>query len=342
MSTPVEARYCDGETLRSRDVTIEVTSAGTWRVTGENLDLQVAPAELQISEVLGRVPRFARWADGRMLEIPAEGFEILQPEAPAPTSRLAQLIHQLETRAAVAAVATVLLVAGVASGLWLGLPVAARRAALMVPPELEQQVGNTSYRALAGQVGGQSNVKYAQRERFERLLQRLVAVRPVTEKPRIRFLRMGVANAFALPGGTIVVTDELVDLGLSDDEIAAVLAHELGHVQKRHGLQSILRGSSALIVVATVTGDLSTLTTFAGTLPFMLLQSGYSREFEREADAYAADNLRAAKIDPGALADALEALEKGRPSGGQDFSYLSTHPSTDERIRSIRGERGGK
>ena len=56
--------------------------------------------------------------------------------------------------------------------------------------------------------------------------------------------------------------------------IAAVLAHELGHVERRHGLQSVLRNSAALLVVSTITGDLSTLSTFSATLPFLLLQYG--------------------------------------------------------------------
>lgn len=132
------------------------------------------------------------------------------------------------------------------------------------------------------------------------------------------------------------MADELVHATVNDEEIAAVLAHELGHIEQRHGLQSVLRNSSALILVAGLTGDLSTLSTFSATLPFLLLHYGYAREFEREADAFATELLEKAGISPARLADMLETLDSLRPSSGPDFSYLSTHPSTVDRIRLLR------
>jgi len=128
-----------------------------------------------------------------------------------------------------------------------------------------------------------------------------------------------------------------VKLTANDDELAAVLAHELGHIERRHGLQSVLRNSTALVVVSTVTGDLSTLSTFSATLPFLLLQYGYAREFETEADTYAVGLLKEAKIDPSSLANILSELEQARPKAGPDFSYLSTHPSTTARIQALGG-----
>ncbi len=145
-------------------------------------------------------------------------------------------------------------------------------------------------------------------------------------------------NAFALPGNTIVVADEFVRLAAQDDEIAAVLAHELGHLEKRHGIQSLLRNSMALLVVASVTGDLSTLTAFAGTVPFLLLQNGYSRGLEREADAYALVLMKERGINPGAFTSILKKMEAARPEKGPNFSYLSTHPDTKERAGLFRSD----
>jgi Zn-dependent protease with chaperone function len=151
---------------------------------------------------------------------------------------------------------------------------------------------------------------------------------------------LNVANAFAFPGGTIVVSDSVVQLTAQarngDDMLAAIFAHELAHVERRHGLQMLLHGSAALVAVATLTGDLSSLTAMAATLPFLLIQRGYSRDFEREADTDAVAWLRAVRIQPAALADALQLLEQQRPKSGPDFTYLSTHPSTSDRVKTLR------
>jgi len=125
----------------------------------------------------------------------------------------------------------------------------------------------------------------------------------------------------------------------NDEELAAVLAHEIGHWQLRHGLQGVLRSSAALLLVSTVSGDLSALTTFAGTIPFVLLQRGYSREFEEAADAYAVDLLRQADISVAHFATILKKLENARPGSGQDLTYLSTHPATHDRIKRVNPAR---
>lgn len=145
-------------------------------------------------------------------------------------------------------------------------------------------------------------------------------------------MKGGLPNAFALPGNVIIVTDELVQLPASDDEIAAVLAHELGHLERRHGLQSLLRGSFAVLLVAAVTGDLSALTSFAGTIPLTILTAGYSRDLEREADRDALGLLRARGINPRAFSSALAKLDDAYASLQRNSTYVSTHPATAERM----------
>jgi TonB family protein len=247
---------------------------------------------------------------------------------------LAALIHRLESLPAVAAAATLLLAATVAIAFWQGLPRLALRGAYAVPTSVETDAGHAGY-AYFSRSFKPTAINYGDRVRVYKALERLKKARTLHVEPTVYFFQMRSANAFALPGGFIVVGDELAHLAQSEEEIAAVLAHEIGHVEKRHGLQSVLRNSSALIIVSTLTGDLSTLSTFSGTLPFLLLEYGYSREFEREADAYAVDLLRDAHIDPVNLAIMLRRLELSRPASGPDFSYLSTHPATEERVKFI-------
>jgi Zn-dependent protease with chaperone function len=134
-----------------------------------------------------------------------------------------------------------------------------------------------------------------------------------------------------LPDGTVVVLDELTIL-LTDDQVAAVLAHELGHAHERHGLQMLLRSSVVGAFLTFYVGDISQLLTAA---PVALIEARYSQEFEREADDEGAALLRAHGWSPTLLADALDRLATARPdlaSGG----YLSSHPATTARIARIR------
>lgn len=335
MNPTFPAKYCDGETLRSIPVELELGENGIIRIRGEKLDHSIAAEKVVVSEPLGRLPRFLRLTEGGMIEIPADAAFENQLNLKRRRNPIPGFVHWLESHASIAAAATVLLIAAVGVLFWQGLPRLGHRVAYAVPASIEVSAGRAGYAVFANAFA-RSQLDAIQQQRVRRQLDRLKSARKLHVDSNVYFFAMGAPNAFALPGGIIVVTDELVHLAKNQDQLAAVLAHELGHIELRHGLQSVLRNSGALIVVSTVTGDLSTLSTFSGTLPFLLLQYGYAREFESEADAYARELLVAAKIEERHLADILQLLEDARPTTGTDFSYLSTHPSTKDRIQSLR------
>ena len=139
------------------------------------------------------------------------------------------------------------------------------------------------------------------------------------------------ANAFTLPDGTIIVLDDLIAALGDDRQILAVLAHELGHAHGRHGLQLLIQSSAAGAFLAFYLGDVSQLLAAA---PTALVQAKYSQDLERQADDYAARVLLQNGLSPTLLADALNTLMKSHP--GPSGGYLSTHPSTDERMRRLR------
>lgn len=143
------------------------------------------------------------------------------------------------------------------------------------------------------------------------------------------------ANAFALPGGTIVVTDRMAEIA-TPAELDAVLTHEIGHIALRHGLQQILRKSTLAIILVVVGPDAGTISELAQGLPAVLLDSGYSRGFEREADRFACEALARLGRDPAALADALQRLAAEQPEAAAVHAWVSSHPETDERIAAIR------
>ncbi len=153
-------------------------------------------------------------------------------------------------------------------------------------------------------------------------------------------------NAFAAPGGFITISKGMLRLCRSEDALAAVLAHEIGHVQARHGLRAIKKGrlTSALTILATESAkaygpqELAQLTTaFEGSISDIagtLMNSGYARSLEREADRAAVTILQRVGYDPHALADMLAEMKKNLKPGGLDFA--KTHPDPADRIVDVK------
>ena len=142
----------------------------------------------------------------------------------------------------------------------------------------------------------------------------------------LRVIDMPGANAFALPAGRIVITRSLLDLSATPEELIAVLAHELGHIQAQHAVRLSLRIGGTSTLLGFLLGD------FTGSAAVVavgqaLIGTAYSREFERQADLLAVRTLRNMSIPPDDLIALLERLE----SSGEAAGWLSTHPSTAER-----------
>lgn len=138
-------------------------------------------------------------------------------------------------------------------------------------------------------------------------------------------------NAFALPGGIIVVNSGLIQAIENADELAAVLAHEVQHVEQRHALKNMINNlgwAAGLLVVA---GDVNA----AAVLVLHQLGNNYfSRGVEEEADRIGYDTLVAAKIAPQGMVTLLEKLDEAAPDGGPE--WLSSHPDTARRIAAVR------
>ncbi len=157
-------------------------------------------------------------------------------------------------------------------------------------------------------------------------------------------------NAFAAPGGFIFVSRGMIRLCRTEDDLAAVLAHEVGHVQCMHGLKAIKssRLTSALTILAaegakTFGGkDLAELTeAFEGSISDItstMMNSGYARSAEREADRAALTIMKRVGYDPNGLVSMLKEMKKDLKPGGLDFA--KTHPDPDDRIRDIEKEIG--
>ena len=166
---------------------------------------------------------------------------------------------------------------------------------------------------------------------------------------RLRFRRSTQgANAFALPDGSIILTDDMVHLSEHDDELLAVVAHEIGHIQHQHGLRSVIQGSMLSVAAMLISGDLSAAGDLVVAIPVLLMHLGYSRDFEREADDYAWASMHRHNVDTQHFVHLMQRLQArlcadqaiDLPAAEQaacqqpDWQrYLITHPGIQERIQ---------
>ena len=304
----------------------------------------VGPVSLDavaISSRLGNTPRILRFADGGSFETADNAAVDCLLSG---RGRRHGLVHRLESSLRYVLLGVLITVLFVWGGVRYGIPALAEGVAFALPESVSRQVGQGVLEVLDQQILFPSELAEAEqarlRERFAPLLQREGA--PIHLEFRKAAEQIG-ANAFALPSGTVVFTDQLVTLAGHDEELLAVLAHEIGHVERRHGLRQALQGSALGLLVMTVTGDLSSVSSLVAAIPVLLTQLGYSRDFEHEADRFAAELLAEQDIDARRLGEILARLEQAARSCKPDepctqeadgwSRYLSTHPPTEERRR---------
>ena len=219
-----------------------------------------------------------------------------------------------------------------------------RSIAARIPVEWEVKVGGkVSEQVLRGsrELTGAEALR-----QFERVTQPLVRAIPdqgyafefhIIEDPEI--------NAFALPGGPVVIHTGLLLAAESPEEVAGVLAHEIAHVTRRHGFQRVIESAGIFLLVQAFLGDVSgVLAVLADNATFLVNQK-FSRDMEREADDLGWAYLTNARIDPRGMITLFEKLQaeqerllKHSPIGKieKGLGLLSTHPDTEERIARLK------
>jgi Zn-dependent protease with chaperone function len=258
-------------------------------------------------------------------------------------------VHRWENSLKYVAIALVATAAVMAGAVRFGIPALAKRAAFAIPPSLESTMGRQTLKTLDGLLLKPTRLPVPRQKELQSLFRKMSLRLPYGGEYRLELRRADAlgANAFALPSGIIVVTDQLVELARNDNEMAGVLAHEMAHERNRHALRQLLQSSSIALVIATLTGDISSITTLGATLPTALIDAKFSRAFEIEADDGAVAYLKHAGIPPRGYAEFLARLEAehaaGRGGAGAvppGARYLASHPDTKERILRVLAEEG--
>ncbi len=349
--TKITAAYFDGTQARRHAVELVFDDEGLVHVDGDGVHLVWPYPEIRIGARLGNTPRSIYLPDGAKCET-EDNDALDQVVARHAGQRAQRWRHRIESHWRY-----VLLAVGVATGFaWATVefvvPWAAMRMAYAIPPATESAMGLEGLEAMDRVVFEPSTLPGEERRRirrqFESMSRRLRESPPppgtdprALEQPvrlEIRSSPVIGANAFALPGGIVVITDELVHLAEDEEELLGVLAHEMGHHAHRHVMRGLLQSSMTALFVAVVFGDLSSIAGLSATLPTYLVDAKYSREFELEADRFAAEFLDATGRSRTALARILRRLGQAHGAEGEAsaLDYLSSHPATPERLEALR------
>lgn len=338
----VQADYFDGRSsIRHRST---VTLDGNLvRIRLDDRELCYQRDQVLLSEAVGSIPRSLRLPDGGICELHDNSFAACF-EQKAGGSTFSGRLHRLEINPTAVVASLLLCIMLVGGFIQYGIPWLAKRAAFALPPLMEERLDRESLELLDRFLVKPSTLPPEKRHAVMRLFKQVQSGFPADFPYRLEFrhgAKLG-ANALALPGGTIMLTDELVELADNDQALMAVLAHELTHIRNRHALRGLLQSSASALILASVTGDISSITAIAATLPAMLAEARYSRNFEREADDGAVQWLHAQQLPARPYAELLAklqaqlAVKSGAPPEKEGVrNYLSTHPDTAERIRRI-------
>jgi Zn-dependent protease with chaperone function len=328
-SLELDARYYDPRSSRPVPVRVFVSDARVI-VSGTGVDVECALAAVRIGPpVLGATLDSLLLPNGAKIETAdSVGVQRLRKLTgrPVPFGR----IHRVERSWLLSILAAALVVFALVSAyVWL-IPFGALHVARSWP-SLAQRIGRGTL-ALLDVAFRPSELHPSERERLRSVFAPVAADHPRLGL-KLEFRKAGFPNAFALPDGTLVLTDEIVQLAKHDDELLGVLFHEAGHVAHGHGLRRVIESSALALVAMAYYGDADQVTALAAGLPLAYAESSYSREEELEADGAAFDGLRRHGKSTRHFAHILRALDSRASAADRELEYLSSHPATHERVK---------
>ncbi len=207
-----------------------------------------------------------------------------------------------------------------------------------IPTSVDVQLGELALSSSLEELGGKGSEVHDARITgpVRQMLEPLVAQLPSKHQFQfeVRVIRHDMVNAFALPGGKLVVTTGLLRKAASAEAVTGVLAHEVAHVTARHSMRMVLKQVGLWALMAAVFGDVSGLSALILQQAATLTSLSFSRGMELEADRTGFELLSACGLDSQGLRVFLQSL-KAEEQGDTLPGFLSTHPVTDERIAAL-------
>tara|TARA_R110001592_G_scaffold29350_3_gene106484 strand:+ start:1024 stop:2139 length:1116 start_codon:yes stop_codon:yes gene_type:complete len=335
ISIATNAKFYDGKTSKAHRVSV-IFSGSILHITddetGENLTswslntlTLIEAASPPIPAVIGST----QTPDARLNIEDGKGWTYLKSRIPKHSKRSILLPTHWSSLFGYAALAVLSL-----GFIFMIFPSVLGNMAYMMPASWEQTLGN---RVMASMIDNDKTCNAPQGQKaLNRLTQTIQSHMERDIKYDVRVIdNKSVLNAYAAPGGHIVIYRKIIDDANSPDEIAGVLAHEMSHVELRHPTKSLIRNIGLGFTLSLVFGDVNSVESMAS----LLSQLNYSRKDESDADQYAVTTLNAARINPEGLRDFLGRVSKYEPDfdfkGSEWLEYLSSHPNTQQRIDAL-------
>jgi len=336
--------YLDGATSKRFTAYLEVGQMASRssiqlhveKQSGSHQKMPLDYKELTIESRLGNTPREISFGQDQLFVTENnDAIDLLTKQYEV--NKSASLLHALESKMTLVILASIITVSLTWSFIVYGIPTAAKVVAEKLPSFASDSFGS-SIEILDQSIFEPTELGHARQQEILQLVQ------PYIEKyedlnPNLNFRSGMRANALALPGGEIVFTDDFVNLAENDEELLAVFFHELGHLKHKHLSRRILQDSMITLMVIFITGDVDTVDLVTG-LPTLILDLSYSRKFETEADTFALERLHRAGIPLQYFSSIMKRFETvyddEESYDDTDISFpdfLSTHPTTEERIR---------
>lgn len=223
-------------------------------------------------------------------------------------------------------------VASIAVLVLYGIPLVADRLAPLIPRSVEKRLGDAVEKQARVIFGGRTCSTPAGQAAFEKLVDKLKQAGGLDMPLEVQVINSPVPNAFALPGGKVYMLNGLLQKSNNVDEIAGVLAHELGHVRHRDSLRHLIQTGGSSFLIGLLFGDVMG----GGAVIFAtrtLFNASYSRNAERDADAFAATTMHKLGRPAKPMGDLL--LRVTGTQANKAFDILASHPLTEERIANL-------
>jgi len=316
-------------------------NGGFWlRSNSDEINLELRRDEMVIQAPVGSLPYKILLAEGHLFE--AENNQETKKflefcQKPNAESWLSYL----EQKKTVILVGIIILAGLVITVPKYGLPWMGDQVAHWIPQSWLMMAGDETLEILDESFFSPSELAPQDQDQFTKEFNRMASLVLKDQTARLVFRQSEEIgpNAFALPGGLVVLTDELVEIAEDQAGVIGVLAHELGHVQLKHPARRLVRSLMALALVSLIFDDAATFAEELAAISGSLISLAYTREFEEEADRAGKEILIGAGLSPIPLADLLQKLSDGcEENCSQLPEWLTTHPSVPSRIEFLLSE----
>lgn len=211
------------------------------------------------------------------------------------------------------------------------IPPIAEAFAEKVPIEYEQQWGDTMLKNMVDPENKTADFNFTKDEKLTKLTNEFAKNIDFNSpyKLNVSVVKSDQVNAFALPGGNVVIFDALLKKMKTKEQLAALLGHEVAHINRKHTLKNLFRSLSGYIFISLITSDINGITTILFENANSIYNLGYSRKLEAEADTYAIKTLQKNRLNPQGLFDLFGILETAAKL--EPYEILSSHPLTKDR-----------